>query len=159
MLRNKLLMYRFSTLHRAQIDESLGDPHLSARLNQILVPLLSVTESEALRTAIRESARGLDDRLYAERSSSMEAGVLQALQELCARSTDVPVPIAEIATTFAAQRGSEFDRPITARLVGSIVRTRLRLATYKRHGVYVVPASERPKVIELCLRYGVGGGG
>src|SRR6185312_12991596 len=43
-LRNQLLMYRFQTLDHIRVDESLIDPSLSPRLNQILVPLLSIIE-------------------------------------------------------------------------------------------------------------------
>ncbi len=112
-----------------RIDESLRDPALSARLNQILMPLLSVIEGESLRTAVRESARGLDERMYAERSASMEAGVLATLSELFARDERTSVPVSEIAAAFVRQHGSEYERPITARLVGSVLRKRLQLAT------------------------------
>src|SRR5262249_24039020 len=41
-LRNKLLLYRFHRRHQVKLDESLIDPKLEPRLNQIMVPLLSV---------------------------------------------------------------------------------------------------------------------
>jgi hypothetical protein len=51
--------------------------------------------------------------------------------------------------------GAEYDWPITNRWIGGILRKRLNLQTYKSHGVYVVPMTERTKVELLCSRYGV----
>jgi hypothetical protein len=51
--------------------------------------------------------------------------------------------------------GDEYDRPITNRWIGGILRKRLNIQTYKSHGVYVVPINERPKIELLCGRYGV----
>ena len=81
-LRNQLLMYRFRTLSKIKLDDSLVDPELSPRLNQILIPLLSIIDDEALRNDIRHAVQSFDQKLYAERSGSMEAGVLEVLQEI-----------------------------------------------------------------------------
>ena len=43
----------------------------------------------------------------------------------------------------------------TNRWIGSVLRKKLNLQTFKSHGVYVVPMSEWPKVELLCGRYGV----
>lgn len=52
----------------------------------------------------------------------------------------------------------EFDRPISHRYIGSLVRTRLHLPTYKQNGVYVVPLTEsvQEQIGELCTRFGIG---
>ncbi len=154
-LRNQLLMYRFQNLKGIRADESLVDPALSPRLNQILIPLLSIIDDEALRDDIRQAVRTFDQALFSERSASAEAGVLEVLGELFAETNRPSVPISEITDAFAGRFGQEYDRPITARYIGGILRKRLHLATYKSHGVYVVPVSEKPKVDQLCIRYGV----
>jgi hypothetical protein len=154
-LRNRLLMYRFQSLDRVRVDESLVDPALSPRLNQILVPLLSIIDDEQLQNAVRDSVKSFDQDLYAERSASAEAGVLEILAELLEQSERTSVPVAEVTKAFVSRYGQEYERPITNRFVGGILRKRLRLSTYKSHGVYVVPATEQPKVAQLCIRYGV----
>ncbi|MDO8272436.1 MAG: hypothetical protein Q7U82_11060 [Gammaproteobacteria bacterium] len=154
-LRNKLLMYRFKTLHTARIDRSLADPSLSPRLNQILMPLLSIIEEEDLRKDIREAVRAFDQKLYAERSASLEAGVLEVIQEMYEDGIDAAIPIADITNAFIKKFAKDLERPISVRMIGGILRTRLRLHTYKSHGVYVLPPTEREKVAELCIRYGV----
>lgn len=154
-LRNRLLMYRFQFLERIRVDESLVDPLLSPRLNQILIPLLSIIDDERLQEEVRDSVKSFDQELYAERSASAEAGVLEILAELLEQSERSNVPISEVTAAFIARFGQEYDRPITNRFVGGILRKRLRLLTYKSHGVYVIPVAEQPKVNQLCIRYGV----
>ncbi len=154
-LRNRLLMYRFQSLERIQVDESLVDPSLSPRLNQILVPLLSIIDDERLQQEVRDSVKSFDQDLYAERSASAEAGILEVLAEILLEPDRASVPVSEVTVAFVARFGQEYERPITNRFIGGILRKRLRLLTYKSHGVYVVPATEKPKVDQLCIRYGV----
>ena len=154
-LRNRLLMYRFQSLQRIRVDESLVDPALSPRLNQILIPLLSIIDDERLQEEVRDSVKSFDLELYAERSASAEAGVLEILREILSEPGRANVPVSEVTTAFVGRFGQEYDRPITNRFVGGILRKRLRLSTYKSHGVYVVPATDKPKVDQLCIRYGV----
>jgi hypothetical protein len=154
-LRNKLLMYRFQSLERIRIDDSLVDPSLSPRLNQILVPLLSIIDDETLREDLRDSVRSFDKHLYAERSASAEAGILEILRDFLEDNERPNIPVSEITGKFVEQYGQEYERPITNRFIGGLLRKRLHLATYKSHGVFVVPAGEKPKVEELCIRYGL----
>jgi hypothetical protein len=148
-------MYRFQSLERIRVDESLVDRSLSPRLNQILVPLLSIIDDERLQEEVRDSVKSFDHELYAERSASAEAGVLEILAEILSEPGRASIPVSEVTATFVGRFGQEYDRPITNRFVGGILRKRLRLSTYKSHGVYVVPATEKPKVDQLCIRYGV----
>jgi hypothetical protein len=154
-LRNRLLMYRFQSLNRIRVDESLADSALSPRLNQILIPLLSIIDDKRLQEELRDSVKSFDHDLYAERSASPEAGVLEILAELLEKSERPNVPVSEVTAGFVSRFGLEYDRPITNRFIGGILRKRLRLSTYKSHGVYVVPATEKLTVNQLCIRYGV----
>ena len=85
----------------------------------------------------------------------MEAGILEVLQDLYDRGNTGSIPVSEITTAFAKRFSEEYERPVTARVIGTVLRKRLRLVTYKSHGVYVLPATEKAKVDELCIRYGV----
>lgn len=154
-LRNRLLMYRFDHLSKVRIDASLVDSSLSPRLNQILVPLLSLIDDETLRNEIRGTVREFEREIYVDRSASAEGGVLEILARLMADGSRAAVPVSEITSSFGQQFSQEYERPITNRFIGGILRKKLHLFTYKSHGVYVVPATETPKVEELCKRYGV----
>jgi hypothetical protein len=154
-LRNQLLMYRFKMLPTIKIDESLIDLSLSPRLNQILIPLLSIIDDERLRNGIREAVRSFDQKLYAERSASMEAGVLEVIQDLYKQGREGSIAVSEITANFIGRFATEYQRPITTRIIGGVLRKRLRLLTYKSHGVYVLPVTEKAKIAELSIRYGV----
>jgi hypothetical protein len=91
----------------------------------------------------------------ADRGLLVEAQVLEILAELMAGSERPVVPVAEIVAGLLERYGEEYERPITNRWVGSILRKRLNIGTYKSHGVYVVPTGERSKIELLCERYGV----
>ena len=58
MLRNKLLMFRLRQRLTMTLDADLADPSLEARMNQIILPLLSVA-GEDRRGAIVDMVRGL----------------------------------------------------------------------------------------------------
>jgi hypothetical protein len=153
-LRNKLLMYRFTMLPHIKVDDTQVDPSLSPRLNQILIPLLSIIDDEPLKAEIRRAMRAYDQKLYAERSGSLEASVLAVVHEFFA-STEKPIALSDVTMKFNARFAQDFERHVTVREIGSVLRKRLRLYTYKSHGIYVLPATEMPKVQELCFRYGV----
>jgi hypothetical protein len=154
-LRNKLLLYRFHRRHEVKIDTSLVDRKLEPRLNQIMLPLLSVIGDSDLRAELRNVALSAQASLVAERGLLMEAQVLEILAELMSTSSRPVVPVADITAGLIERYGAEYERSITNRWIGSILRRKLNLQTYKSHGVYVVPITERPKIELLCGRYGV----
>ncbi len=154
-LRNKLLLYRFHRRFEVKLDESLADPQLEPRLNQILLPLLSVVSDANLRSELRSMALEAQLSLVADRGLLVEAQVLEILAELMAGSQRPVIPVADIVAVFIERYGYEYERPITNRWIGSILRKRLNIGTYKSHGVYVIPMGERSKIELLCARYGV----
>lgn len=154
-LRNRLLSYRLATLPRLHIDDSLVDPTLSPRLNQILVPLLSIVEDETLRDSIWSLVRGLDENTRQTRASSIEGMLAQVLSDLTATHTWKPIPVGEITAELQKMAREDTGRPITGRYVGFLLRTRLGIATERRQGVYVVPEREKGKIEALRFRFGL----
>jgi len=152
-LRNKLLQYRFE--HRLSVcaNESLADPELSPRTNQILIPLLSVVPDTTARDEIRVALRRLEKESAATRSTNIEADVLTILAELCGGSRD-SIAVAEVAARLAQRAAGEYERPITNRYVGSVLRSGLGLQTYKTGGVYRVTV-DRGRLSGLSARYGI----
>ena len=49
----------------------------------------------------------------------------------------------------------DYERKVTGKWIGSIIRKRLGLKTQKSHGVYVIPISEQTKLDRLYEKYGV----
>jgi hypothetical protein len=113
----------------------LADPKLEPRLNQILPPLLSVVSDEKLRSELRFIALEAQLSLVADRGLLVEAQVLEILAELMTGSQRRVIPVADIVSKFIERYGFEYERPITNRWVGNILRKRLNIGTYKSHGV------------------------
>jgi len=154
-LRNKLLLYRFHRRSTVKLDESLVDPELEPRLNQILLPLLSVVSDANLRSTLQSIAREAQSNLVADRGLLVEAQVLEIAAELMTHSSRPVIAVSDIAVGLMKRYGSEYERPITNRWIGSFLRKRLNIRTYKSHGIYVVPIKERLKIELLCKKYGV----
>ncbi|MGY3388325.1 hypothetical protein ACVWW6_000916 [Bradyrhizobium sp. USDA 3311] len=154
-LRNKLLLYRFRRRHEIKLDPSLVDPTLEPRINQIMLPLLSIVSDPRLQSALRSAAKRAQDLIVAERGLLMEAQVLEVLMEQMLSSNRLVVPVADVTTGMIQRYGAEYERPLSNRWIGSVLRKKLNLLSYKSHGVYVVPMAERQKVEILCRRYGV----
>lgn len=155
VLRSRLLSYRFAVLHTTLIRADFYDPSLSPRANQVMIPLLSVVSDEALREALRVSMRGTESMLGVERASSPEGQLVAVLVNM-QRETDSDLTVGAIAARFMKQFGHEYDRPITARYVGYLLRHRLHLRTERQQGVFVLPQRERERVAVLRDRYGLG---
>ena len=153
-LRNKLLLYRFHKRCEVRLDERLIDPQLEPRLNQVLLPLLSIVPDESRRGELRTMAREVQRGLVAERGLQIEAQVLEILGERLAADPSATLPLKQVVASLSARYREEYERPITNRWVGAVLK-RLNIRTVKSHGVYVVPTTEREKVALLCARYGV----
>jgi hypothetical protein len=119
------------------------------------VPLLSVVRDPKLRENLRSVALDAQANLVAERGLLAEAQVLEILADLMAGTDRAVITVGDVTAGLIERYGPEYDRPITNRWVGGILRRRLNLQTYKSHGVYVVPMTERTKVEMLCTRYGI----
>jgi len=154
-LRNKLLLFRFREHPRVAIDQTLADGGLSSRANQILVPLLSIIPDADMRERIKALVLAQSDELVRDRSTQLEALVLDVILQLSEKMPkDAYIPLSAIRQATLSQYVSEFERPLTSRLLGSIIRNRLRLRSY-RSSVYLVAVPKGEQLELLCKRYGI----
>lgn len=84
-----------------------------------------------------------------------EAQVLEVINELLLTADETRLSIKEITARFAERYGDDYERKITNKWIGGIIRKRLGLRPQKSHGTFVIPAEEMPKLKRLCERYGV----
>jgi hypothetical protein len=154
-LRNKLLMFRFRYRHEIKIDDTARVSALAPRGNQILVPLLSIVEDDAARKALVEFATAAQEGTEAERGMSSEAQVLEIVRELIGEAHKHAVPIIEIAQRFSTRFGGEYERPVTPRWIGTVLRQRLHLTPYKSNGRFVLPVGDGTRLQTLYERYGL----
>lgn len=153
-LRNKLLVFRFRNRGKATIDPSLADPSVEPRLNQIFVPLLSIIEHTGAREELRRLVRGYNHDIVTERGMAIEGQLLAVIKHLLDNG-DCRLSVKAITDAFVSRHGEEYERRVTTKYVGYIIRYRLHLKTHKSHGVYVIPPEELVKMPRLCEKYGI----
>ncbi len=154
-IRNKLLLYRFRNVGKATADPGLVDPTIEPRLNQIFVPLMSIVSDDRLQSELREVARSYHEELLLDRGMDVEAQVLQAIRGLFAVSESPTVSVKDVTEEFLRRYGHEYERLVTPKWIGTIIRRRLHIRTQKSHGVFVIPPTEASKLQLLYERYGL----
>ena len=154
-LRNKLLLFRFRTFHRCQINEALVDRTIEPRLNQVFVPLLSVIDDGAIRVELRDLARRYQHDLVTERGMSTEAQVMDVINELLLLSDEPRLSIKEITQQFTERYGDEYERKVTNKWIGGILRKRLGLKPQRVHGTFVIPLEDLPRLNRLRDKFGL----
>lgn len=154
-LRNRLLAWRLAHRFAVGPDPTRLIEGVSPRLNQTALALLSLADDDASRATLVAALVGEEARVSAERASSLEGVMLQALLDALATTTGPHVAVSEVAVRFNQRACSELGRAMTPKWVGGFIRNRLRLSTEKSHGVYGVPVTERAKIDGLAQRYGI----
>ncbi len=151
-LRNKLLMYRLRNRRTVALNADLADSSLEPRMNQILLPLLSVV-GEDRHAAIREVARRLQSGIVLERSGSTEGQLLVVVSGMMAGG-EASITLNGITAAFQAVHGCDYERPVTVRWIGSMLR-RLGIVFYKSNGAVVMGDWQDERIAMLCKRYGI----
>jgi hypothetical protein len=154
-LRNKLLAWRFRSRFSVGPDPSHLPVGISPRRRQTSLALLSLIESETLRSGVTAELAGEDARALDDRAGTLEAVMLLAITQSFATCEAPHATIRDVAERFNAAVSGDLGRPMSNRWIGQFVRHRLRLSTMKSGGVYVLPATEKPKVDALAVRFGV----
>ena len=156
-LRNKLLLYRLRNRNALRLRPDTAIRDVAPRVNQILTPLLTLVDDPVSRDALVGFARAMHDGIVAERGLTTEAQLLDVVRELTGSGTATTIAIGDIAARFAERFSAEYERPITPRWIGTILRRRLHLSPHKTHGRYVLPV-DTPRVAALYDRYGISDG-
>ena len=155
-IRNKLLFFRFRNLNKRMPAEALVDRSIEPRLNQIFVPLLSIIEDPEAREDLRELAKRYNREMIADRGMDMEAQILEIIRDMLSSPYgEQRLPLKDITSWFVDRHGMDYERKVTSKWIGNIIRKRLNLKTQKSHGIYVVPLSEKPKLDRLYEKYGI----
>lgn len=155
LLRNKLLLFRFRMYNTRHPLEQLVNRSIEPRLNQVFVPLLSIIADPQARADMRALAERYNREMITERGMDMEAQVLQIIHDMQSSPLKPTLSVKEITSWFVDRFGEEYERKITAKWIGSVIRKRLNLHTQKSHGVFVIPLTEEQKLTRLFEKYGI----
>jgi hypothetical protein len=111
-----------------------------------------VNDTEA-RQRLLHFARTKHREAVLDRSMEMEAQVLSMILELSRERESPGISIKHIADRLSQKHGLDYDRAVTPKWIGTIVRQKLHLKTYKRHGAFVVAVNETLE--PLYEKYGI----
>ena len=156
-IRNQLLLFRFRNLNKKKPAEALVDRSIEPRLNQIFVPLLSIIEDPQARQDLQELAKRYNREMIADRGTEMEAQILEVVRDLSDSPYSVRFTVKDIASWFADRHGSDYEKRVTSKWIGSVIRKKLNLKTQKTRDGYIIPSSELAKLERLYEKYGVTG--
>ena len=150
-----MLLYRLRTFGKKKALDSLVDRSIEPRLNQIFVPLMSVVSDIALQNELRQTARDLNRELIEDRRMDVEADVLEIIKELFNAMEKPKVSVKDITLALRKRYGEDYERHITSKWVGGVIRRKLQIRTEKSHGVYIIPFTEKPTLERLFEKYGL----
>lgn len=156
-LRNKLLMFRFRNRGKSRDLKTIANEFLEPRIAQIFSPLLATIESEAVRQSVLALARRYSGVIASERSTSIEAQLLQAIHDIW--SSGLALSVKDITEKFVSRYGDDYRRPPSPRWIGALLRSRLSLVPAKSHGTFVIPATDEAKLKQFFERYSIGDDG
>lgn len=152
-LRNRLLHYRFCHLFETKPNLDATLIAVEPRVNQIALPLLSLVDDPQVRTDIGDLLKRNQSERREQRQSTTEARVVAVLAERASATTEFPVTIGALTAAFNDRYASEYGKPASDRWIGHVLRKVLRISAHRSNGVFVVPASEIPKIKALSARY------
>jgi hypothetical protein len=129
-IRNKLLFWRFKKYGHVQLNMDHKIPGIENRLNQIIIPILSITDDKELIKSIKESIKEYQSAMVKDRGLDIEATILEAILEYSS-DKDQDRTFKKIADKTNELLGClENDKSrLTPRKVGRIIRDSLKLDT------------------------------
>lgn len=152
-IRNQLLLFRLRHFNDVRSAAHAGTSDLEPRLEQIFGPLISVIDDAEARQKVLSVIARYNDDLVDERAEAAEAQVLAVIRDLVAG--DGRLAIQDITREFIARHGDEYERRVTPRWVGSLVRRRLGLRPSRSTGIFTLGPEEVARLSSLYGRYGV----
>lgn len=136
-LRNRLLHFRLTQLHAIKNDAVQPIAGIDPRLNQMAFSLLSLIDDNDLKDAFIAFLRTRNAEIAADRSQSLEARTLSALNILHEQAPGSFISMTEIAAQVNQDQFGEF---VSVRDVGRVLRAR-SLPVYKSNGRVGLPKS------------------
>lgn len=154
-IRNKLLMWRFRNFYKELKFDDAPMEGIHPRLHQIIIPLLTIIDSEEMKTSLKEFVKKYNQELIAERGLDRESDVVYSILKLERERKIDTLTVKEI-TEEVNKEIDLMDEPLHTRKVGWILRARLQLKTYKNRRGYTLSVSKnKDKLVFWKDRYGI----
>ncbi|HEV7766394.1 MAG TPA: hypothetical protein VGQ76_15425 [Thermoanaerobaculia bacterium] len=154
-IRNQLLLYRLRRFKDAPGNIRTNTENLEPRLQQIFGPLVSVIQDASDKEKVVALIAKYHEAMVDERSDTTEAQILTVIHDLVAKGPGERVAIQDITREFMARHGEAYERRITPRWIGSLVRHRLGLRPSRSSGIFTLGPEDVARLASLYARYGV----
>lgn len=154
-IRNKLLMWRLKNYfepieHNQEIIEGIHP-----RLNQIVMPLLSIIKDKAIREHLKTFIVRYNTELVADRGLSWESDIVFAVLKLEYELKVHEITVKQI-TDEVNKEIDITDDTLQARKVGWYLRSKLQLKPYKTRKGFVLSFKENRKRLDMWKeRFGI----
>lgn len=154
-LRNKLLMWRLQNHFRSFTRRTDVIEGIHPRLNQIIIPLLTIINDEDIREKLKTFIIKYDSELVAERGLTWESDIVLAILKLECELKAQSVTVKRI--TDEVNKGVlPDDETLQARKVGWYLRTKLQLKSYKTRRGFVLSYKENRRRLDMWKeRFGI----
>lgn len=96
--------------------------------------------------------------MIADRGFDAETQVLEIIRDLLAATPDSRLAVKDITRWFIDRYGDEYERKVTTKWIGSLLRKKLQLRPYKSHGVFVIAVPDPSTLERLYEKYGMSPG-
>lgn len=153
-IRSKLLMWRFKNYHKElKFDDALIEG-VHPRLHQIVIPLLTIIDSEEMKKDLREFVKKYNEELISDRGQTWESDAVLAILKL-AELRKENITVKEITEVMNAALDIN-DEKLQSRKVGWILRTKLQLKTHKTRDGFVLPVKKNAQRLDFWKeRFGI----
>ena len=154
-IRNKLLMWRFDNYFKPleKREEIIAGIH--PRLNQIVVPLLTIIKDEQIREKLKQFIIAYNSDIVADRGMSWESDIVLSILRL-EHSKGATEPTVKEITDELNREIDISEDTLQPRKVGWYLRTKLQLKSEKTRKGYVLNIARNRKRLDMWKeRFGV----
>ena len=154
-IRNKLLMWRLKNYFRPLEKRTEVIEGIHPRLNQIVIPLLTIIKDEAIRNHLKTFIIKYNNDLVADRGLSWESDIVFAILKLEYQTKGKEVTVKQITDEVNSEIDLS-DETLQARKVGWYLRAKLQLKPYKTRKGFVLSFKENRKRLDMWKeRFGI----
>lgn len=155
-LRNKLLMWRLKNYFIPINYSTEHIPNIHPRLNQIILPLLSMIQDQSIREKLKTFIIQYNSEIISNRNITWESDIVRTIIKLSKNGTD-SLTVKEITDQLNRDRHDEWsEEPLTPRKVGEIIKNKLQIkAERKAKGFCISLKNNKTKIDFWKKRFGI----
>jgi len=155
LIRNKLLMWRFDNYFKPLEKREEIITGIHPRLNQIVVPLLTIIKNPDTRAQLKEFIVQYNGEIVADRGMSWESDIVFAVLKLEAKNNATEPTVKDITEELNKEADISEDT-LQPRKVGWYLRAKLQLKTEKTRKGFVLNIKKNRKRLDMWKeRYGI----